>query len=126
MGHNKDILHLLDISTGHIKQSTRDWLDDTAEIQTETDERGHSHTWIHAGGDQIIAKPYEHGWVIFAHEPATLYNDVPDDIKELMLFAFKRRVDWVQVDRDGPRLCGLTWYEEEDQENDVPEEPPFD
>ena len=88
---------VLDISTGHVSQKTRDMLDRCA----VTD-------WPCAG----FVGPY--GYTIYAHDENSGLGDnlIPDDLWHVLRTAHAFGYDYVMFDRDGDQVGWLPWYED--------------
>ena len=92
----------LDLSTGHLRSSTREWLD-------------HNDRW-----PTRYAHPDGHGW--FVYVPSDPVNDppdmsaIPDDLISAVAFARTRDCDFVLFDRDAEPVAGLAYYEDGETE----------
>lgn len=86
----------LDISTGHLRPSTRDAID--------------------AGAFSITAHPHPdgYGWFIYVPTDPAHFEEVeampPNDLRRVLDYARAQDCDYVLFDRDAGPIADLPWY----------------
>lgn len=115
----RHVRKFLDASTAHIKYKTTLWLDEQSEIACNYQGGpGSELPAIHIG-------KHSYGWFFFAEEESS--DDLPADIRALMVEARKRDCEYVMLDQDAEQIEGLQTYDwdKEIEEESTPK-PEFD
>lgn len=91
------VVNMLDISTGHITESTNDWL-------SEMDKNPMP---------GFLAYPREYGWLIpvLHYEDMTHITNIPRDLIAVIYYAKGRGCAWINIDRDADYEEELPTYE---------------
>lgn len=89
------ILKYLDCSTGHLQESTRQWLESVA----GSNEIG-----------QTVAS-YEYGAFVSVPPDTNYHDDVPSDLREVLDFARAEYCTIVRFDADGDQHGALPFYD---------------
>ena len=102
-----EISKVLTISTGHIREETAVMLERVAERYTDLDvpvvyKKGEYGYIVHISEDSFST---EDGEAVCGHE------DVPADLRNCMLLAYRNGCDWLCLDRDGALLKNLPVFE---------------
>ena len=93
MSQAPEIAKMLTLSTGHLRESTREWIDAAA-------------------GTFASYPKGDYGWFMYASEAPG--EDYPNELIVCMNRARELGCEWIMFDVDGPELDGLVVFEERD------------
>ena len=106
------MMALLDISSGHLRQKTLDWLDDDVKIECEERPGRPIHGWMATSARSgVFAVPFDQGWFVHVREPVGEGGQVPPDLAWALLYAHREGFDWIKFGADGERFANLPFYE---------------
>jgi hypothetical protein len=59
-----------------------------------------------------IVAAYEHGWFLYV-QPEDLHDDLdmPDDLRQVMLWGIRHKVQWIRMDADAGAVHDLPQYD---------------
>lgn len=89
------MMHVPVISTGHLTE-------ETANTEITPDFEG-------PGG--LCAVPTPGGFMTYSCGDVSEDPEIPDDLKQALVWALELGYDWVRFDADGDRIEELPWYE---------------
>ena len=88
------IYKYLDISTRHLSEASRDYLDG-------------------GGGQSVIVYPHDYGWWVYAHQEfdGEDADDVPHDLRDVCAYAVAHECQYIKFDADGDDIEALPTFE---------------
>lgn len=104
---NLTFFKILDLSTDHISERTKTWLDDYSIHPAKT---------LYAGNpprnncEVVIFSFWPYGWLVVAHDPSELTDATPEDLRNVIAFAHAHGADWIKLDDDGDLIDELPTF----------------
>lgn len=106
------MMALLDISTGHLSEKTRDWLDEQIKIEAEEQPGRPVRGWMCTSARSgVVAFPFDYGWFMHVREEELNDGTLAADLQEVLNYASRQGYDWIKLDADGERYEQLPFYE---------------
>lgn len=88
------VLNYLDLATGHVSESTMDWLNKAPCVSPA-----------------MTIAPYEYGAFVSVPDAPLEHADLPEDLRDVLSFARDNGCVVVRLDADGDAVDGLPWFD---------------